>query len=906
MTGDNSVHIFGGNAQGFISENYGIVNQSFIYQVSELIGEQISGTQQTLTQVEYGQRKVLLSKVKEYWIAGVLEKSLSNQVMIELGLEKRSDAVERPFSGFEELAAESRQILPPGTDATQVFNQIGAGRTLLILGEPGSGKTITLLKLAQNLIARAEADLHRLIPVVFNLSSWGNKRQTIADWLLQELWTKYQVPQEIGKNWIKNQKLLLLLDGLDEVKADLQEACVEAINQFMQKHGLTEMVVCSRIADYEVLSNRLQLRGAIYIRSLTPEQINQYFEQTGAQLEAVKTLLAEDTVLQQLAKSPLTLSVMTLAYQGKKVEEVLQIGSVEERRQHLFNTYIERMFNRKGVNHQYPKEQVVYWLTWLAQKMSQTSQSVFLIEKIQPNWLQSHVQIGLYRIGTILIGVLIIGLILFVGGFLDLHNHKIKLVNVLTLNALMWGLVIWWKFARGKAEIETFESLTWPWKKTPKNLLDGLIYGLSWSLILSPIGMVWCYLTWENPKWPSAYQQIIGFGLIFGLFLALMIGLIHALKGSEIKTKTIPNQGIWISAYNATIIVVVSWLILFLVVFTFFPPALQSRTTIISWGLILGLLFGGGISCIQHFSLRLVLWGKGFVPSNLARFLDYASERIFLQKVGGGYIFVHRILLEHFATQIHPKLSAIGKTDKTIKIILLRVMILIITSLISYRICFNNAEYQLNSQANILISTMDSVRKYNNDHITPLLETPSAQKLLMESIPTFAVDQVFNVLTTAYKNNYGDYLYKNAMINPTNLKDKATPQEVKIIEKLKQQDLGNQDQIAGSNIDQNYVNINKNEYFYTSRPIKLTDRSCLSCHSTLEKAPQSLQILYQQGKYQPNQGFGWDFNTVIGAKIVYVPTSQVHQMARGNFIILLGVFMGVFIIVVMGIDIFSS
>jgi hypothetical protein len=33
----------------------------------------------------------------------------------------------------------------------------------------------------------------------------------------------------------------------------------------------------------------------------------------------------------------------------------------------------------------------------------------------------------------------------------------------------------------------------------------------------------------------------------------------------------------------------------------------------------------------------------------MARFLDYAAERVFLRKVGGGYIFVHRLLLDYFA-----------------------------------------------------------------------------------------------------------------------------------------------------------------------------------------------------------------------------------------------------------------
>lgn len=30
-------------------------------------------------------------------------------------------------------------------------------------------------------------------------------------------------------------------------------------------------------------------------------------------------------------------------------------------------------------------------------------------------------------------------------------------------------------------------------------------------------------------------------------------------------------------------------------------------------------------------------------------FLDYAAERILLRKVGGGYMFIHRLLLKYFA-----------------------------------------------------------------------------------------------------------------------------------------------------------------------------------------------------------------------------------------------------------------
>jgi hypothetical protein len=74
------------------------------------------------------------------------------------------------------------------------------------------------------------------------------------------------------------------------------------------------------------------------------------------------------------------------------------------------------------------------------------------------------------------------------------------------------------------------------------------------------------------------------------------------------------------------------------------------------WGLrdgaILGLVAGlycGGAAYVQHFVLRFLLWCGRSVPFNYPRFLDYATERILLRKVGGGYIFVHRLLLEYFA-----------------------------------------------------------------------------------------------------------------------------------------------------------------------------------------------------------------------------------------------------------------
>jgi hypothetical protein len=57
----------------------------------------------------------------------------------------------------------------------------------------------------------------------------------------------------------------------------------------------------------------------------------------------------------------------------------------------------------------------------------------------------------------------------------------------------------------------------------------------------------------------------------------------------------------------------------------------------------------GGSAVIKHYTLRLILWLKGYTPFKFVQFLDHCAKLILLKKVGGGYIFIHRMLLDYFA-----------------------------------------------------------------------------------------------------------------------------------------------------------------------------------------------------------------------------------------------------------------
>ncbi len=353
-----------------------------------------AGSIRRLTRNESRQLKVLLNKVKKFWIESVLEKSLYNQVLIELGLEEKPDAIPTRFPGVEEFPEQPGQILSEGTNVTNIFEEMGSGRTLLILGEPGSGKTITLLKLAQSLIERSEQDISQPIPVVFNLSSWGQKQQSIEKWLIEELKDRYKVPKTWSKRWIKQGQLILLLDGLDEVGVEQRDACVRALNKFIATHNVTEMVVCSRVKDYEALTERLQLSSAICIKPLSQKQVYSFLTKAGDSLAGLKTLLQQDRELEQFAQTPLILSIMSLAYQGWSADDLLQqFSSSEDRYRHLFDSYIERMLHRRVIGQleqnpnspKYPQEKVLFWLSWLAKTMVDESKIIFLIEEDATN-----------------------------------------------------------------------------------------------------------------------------------------------------------------------------------------------------------------------------------------------------------------------------------------------------------------------------------------------------------------------------------------------------------------------------------------------------------------------------------------------------------------------------------------
>ena len=584
----------------------------------------------------------MLELVRNIRVNSVLESSLYNEAKIELGLEERPGEVTHPWGVQVQMPDKRNRTLPAGTSMEEIFQEMNGA--MLILGEPGSGKSTMLLELARDCIESALQDDDLPIPIVFNLSSWGSGR-SIDEWLIDELRKMYSVDKKTAREWVENDDLSLLLDGLDEVKLDNRDKCVKAINDFRQEHGIgLQLAVCCRVADYKALPTQLNLSGAILIQPLTQSQIDAYFKRAGPELRNARQFLKKDKILQELVKQPLFLNVVTLAYRGETQRSIESKGlrTLEARRKHLFDTYVTKMFERlmRTKIDSFSPTDTKRWLSWLAQKMLEHNHDPYLLENMQPEWLSQGKRWGYAAIlGSI--GGMVIALIIgpIVRIFWGLTNGLIAG----SIGGLIGAVIL--LLSIRNSEIKPVDTLKWELKSgrnaisemLPVAIISSIIMGLLVGCSLGPLK-----------------------GFIVAAGMALFVLLSELVTGGvtvkSISQTLFPGQRLQLSIKN------------FILAFLGFGMVnsilwgvvlLRSGEKTMVWligGLVIGLLAGlssglkfGGKAIFQHYALRFIIARNDLLPWRLIPFLDYCVDRIFLHRVGGGYSFKHRLLMEHFA-----------------------------------------------------------------------------------------------------------------------------------------------------------------------------------------------------------------------------------------------------------------
>jgi len=202
------------------------------------------------------------------------------------------------------------------------------------------------------------------------------------------------------------------------------------------------------------------------------------------------------------------------------------------------------------------------------------------------------------------------------------------------------------------------------------------------------------------------------------------------------------------------------------------------------------------------------------------------------------------------------------------------------TAYLTRKLLLRNAQDEVIQNARLLIESAGAVRGYTQSQIVPLLQTQIQYTFPPQSVPSFSATEYANAL----RGKFPDYNYKEATLNPTNPRDRASEWEADIVQKFRNEPglneiVGERDSATGPSL-------------YIARPIQIKEKACLECHSTVDAAPRTMVAAYG-----PNNGFGWRLNEIIGAQITAVPKAIALGRADKAFQSFIAAFLAIFALV---------
>jgi HAMP domain-containing protein len=197
-----------------------------------------------------------------------------------------------------------------------------------------------------------------------------------------------------------------------------------------------------------------------------------------------------------------------------------------------------------------------------------------------------------------------------------------------------------------------------------------------------------------------------------------------------------------------------------------------------------------------------------------------------------------------------------------------------------------NARTQVIQQAELMAEGARSTRQYTANELAPLLESLPEHKtrFLPETIPFYAATVTFDYL----RKQYPEYSYKEAALNPSNLRDRAVDWEADLINYFRNHPA--EKELVGER------EASTGRMLYIARPIT-AEQACMQCHSTASEAPPAIVATYGSVN-----GFGWKPNETVAAQIVSVPMTVPLQIADSAFRTLIVYLIAGLLILIAAID----
>lgn len=212
-----------------------------------------------------------------------------------------------------------------------------------------------------------------------------------------------------------------------------------------------------------------------------------------------------------------------------------------------------------------------------------------------------------------------------------------------------------------------------------------------------------------------------------------------------------------------------------------------------------------------------------------------------------------------------------------------------VSAFVSHQLLQNNAKQEVIRNAGLMMEAALAVRGYTVSQVKPLIEYQLAEKFLPQSVPAYAASETFNSL----RKKYPDFTYKEALLNPTNPRNKAVEWENDIVNSFRT--AGGSAEVTGER------DTPVGRMLYLARPIQIKDAACLVCHSVPSAAPASMIKLYGDAN-----GFGWKHQEIVGAQVVSVPMTLPIKNANEAFLTFMGSLAAIFAVTFIVLNIMLS
>src|SRR5258708_1835104 len=212
-----------------------------------------------------------------------------------------------------------------------------------------------------------------------------------------------------------------------------------------------------------------------------------------------------------------------------------------------------------------------------------------------------------------------------------------------------------------------------------------------------------------------------------------------------------------------------------------------------------------------------------------------------------------------------------------------------VSAFVSYELRQRKAKKEVLRNAGLMMEAALAVRGYTVSQVKPLLASQLAETFLPQTVPAYAASETCNTL----RKKSPDCSYKEALLNPTNPRNKAVEWESDIVNNFRNSGVtkeftGERDTPVG-------------KMLYIARPIQITDPACLACHSVPAAAPASMIKLYGE-----SNGFGWKHMEVVGAQVVSVPMTLPIKNANEAFLTFMGSLGAIFLVTFIVLNIMLS